>query len=778
MKASRRSLLLSAVAISTLAAQAALAQTPDARSEGTIEEVVVTARRTEENLQSVPVAVTALGQADLAKAQIREFNDIQSKVPNMVSAPSAGSSQAVVVGMRGQLQKEILLSVDPAVGIYIDGVSLPRPYGLRMSLVDLQRVEVLRGPQGTLYGKNTTGGAINIITADPDDSISGSIGVTAGNRDRLTLTGVLSVPITDQLGVRLVAQRDKHGAYGRDLNGRALNNEDAQYYRAKFKFEGETVTATLTGAYQQSRTKGPVVVLTGVTSPANVAKTCPGVGVPGCVGVLEAAVESAGAISPATIGQAYASVLRYVGGVGGDLRHTGGTAAPQFSDFYGWSLAQNVSIKVSENVELRSISGFQNLRQKNFLDLDGTPFTLLNVIQWTEDNIFSQEFQVVGGGASLDWVAGVYGSYEDGSDNANGYAVPLLNPNAPNLQRARVKNKSAAVYGQFNWRFAPRWSATIGGRYSQDVRILTTSSGITAPGGGFICLIPAAGVTDIPPGPAQCPRTFEKTYKAPSWLASVSYQATDDILTYLKASRGYRSGGMNLRGTGSLDALAPFAPEYTTEYELGIKSSLLDRRLRLNLAGFIDDYTNIQRSVTIASSTSPVPITRVSNAASATIKGLEGEVLLKIFPQLTLSASGGLTDAKYKRFVDTSGDRSGEKFNVPKWTTSLGAVLDVPTEVGDVSVSADYHWQSKIVLAPEAIDLAAATQKGYGLLDLRAGVTLQKAGVEVALWGKNVLGKDYLVNVSTLETALGYLQGHVGDPRTFGIEIKKRFGGN
>ena len=757
-----------------------------------IEEVIVTARRVQENLQDVPSSVSAVGSEVIAERSIKSLYDIQKVAPNLFIQPSPAEPNSLVLTIRGQKQNDILLTLDASVAVYVDGMNLPRVLGLRGNLVDIERVEVLRGPQGTLYGRNSTGGALSVYTKNPTDEYGASIDATVGNYDAWNVVGVANIPLAEGLSLRLVGQRGKHDGYGEDGLGRDLANEDSTALRGKLKAQlGERVTAILSANYQKNEAGGHILKLAGLSPSA-----LPGVaGVPGTAEVgletggitlLQYLAVTApttyctlvGGCPPATPGPAaalglaglQAATRTLASYLGGDPYKTGGTF-PAFARFQSKSVSLDVNAELTEDVNLRWISGFQELKRRTAEDLDGSPFAILHPTLFSKDKFISQELQLLGGGERFNWVLGGFYSYEDGQDGSTTVALARLNSTNPNRQFGLVTNTSRAVFGQLNWAFAPKWSLTAGARYSSDKRELVSYNS-NASG----CTVPAPGVTATPPGASQCPRKFENTYSDPSWLASVSYKATDDVLLYTKVARGYRTGGQNLRGSNNILTFASFEPEKVTEYEAGLKADLFDHRLRLNLAAYYDDYKNIQRSVIVAAA-SGAAVTIVTNAAEGEIKGVEAEAVFRPTSQLSFTATAGLTDAKYKKFADLTGDRTGETFGVPKWTAGLSGRYEVPLSVGELALQLDYSWQDDVVLAADAPNPSQVTQKAYGLLNGRISLKLDRWDSEVALFGKNLTDKAYAVGATSLQRSVGINNLVIGEPRIWGIEFRKRFGG-
>jgi len=784
----------SAGAATLLAAAATPAFAVEAPAPGAsqVEEVIVTARRVEENLQDVPSSVSAVSGEMLAERSIKDLYDIQKVAPNLFMQPAAAEPNSLTLAIRGQKQNDILLTLDASVAAYVDGMNLPRVQGLRGNLVDIARIEVLRGPQGTLYGRNSTGGALSVYTNDPTDAYGASVEARYGNYDAWNVVGVANIPITEGLSLRLVGQRGQRDGYGRDGVGRALADENSTSFRAKLKAElGEKVTAILSANYQRNRSGGHIFKLAGLAP-------SPIPGVQGLPATVEVGLEtgsittlqflaltqpaiycqllggcppaSPGAAAGAAVSGLAAATRSLTSFIGGDPYTTGGTFR-QFAHFKSASVSLDVRAELTDSVSLRWISGYQEFDRETAEDLDSSPFEILHAVLFAHDKFVSQEVQLLGGDERFNWVAGAFFSYEDGTDGSTAVALARLNPTNPNLTFGAVTNISRAVFGQANWQFAPQWTLTLGARYSSDKRKLE-SRNANATG----CTVPAPGVTDTPPGASQCPREFSDTFSDPSWLASLSYKPSDDLLLYGKVARGYRTGGQNLRGSNNILTFTAFEPEQVTEYEAGLKADLFDGRLRLNLAAYYDDYKNIQRSVIVAAP-SGAAVTIVTNAAKGTIKGVEAEAVFRPTSQLSFTATSGLTDAKYDRFTDLTGDRTQETFGVPKWTYGLSARYEVPSSMGELAFQLDYSWQDKVVLSPDTPSPEQVTQEAYGLLNGRVSLKLDRWDAEVAIFGKNLTDKAYATGAVSLQRSLGFNNLVIGEPRTYGVEFRKRFGG-
>lgn len=741
----------------------------EAPSQG-VEVIVVTARKTSENLQTVPVAVTALSGAALAEAGINNVFDIQGKVPNLYLQNSAIDAAGLTIAMRGQKQNDFILTVDPSVGLYVDGFYHPRTYGMRSALVDIERLEVLRGPQGTLYGRNTTGGALSVYSTEPKDTLGGSVSLRTGNYAMVEGTAILNVPLSEEVATRFVVQHGSQNGLGSDGLGDDIASENRTYVRGKLRGDFGPVRATVTGIYNRIKTGGALLKLSGLAP----ASSCPTRGLDGCISALEVVAELygfAGLADPASRAAGEEALRSYVGGD----PYTSGSLYRAFSTFESEEVNLDLSWDVADAITLRSLTGYQHFTRGNNTDDDGTPFTLLNAEQRTRDEYLSQELQLLGDTGSLQWVLGGYFGRETGREISTSVAIPLLNPISV-ITDGEIENRSLAAFAQATWTFAPDTRITGGIRWSTDRRTLISR---TRDSSGN-CLVPAGELTGAPGnpanGPAQCPRTFENTYSDPSWLISIDRQFSPELFAYAKVARGYRTGGQNLRGSYVETAFQPFEPETITEYEVGLKSDLLDRKLRINLAAFYDDYTNIQRSITVLT-LRPAPSTVVTNAAAGSIWGVEGELTARLSPNLSFGANASYTNAKYDDFVDLIGDRSDETFGVPDWIVSARVDYSADTQGGELHGQISYDWQSETVLAPEAQFDDQVTQGAYGLLNARIAIDFDQFDGTFALFARNLLDKSYFSGAIAIDRALGFNAVVAGEPRRVGAELTFRFGG-
>jgi len=729
-----------------------------------VEELVVTARKIEENVQDIPVAVTAISGANLERKNFQEVRDLKALAPGMVFG-GGNAPGSVNPSLRGQTQPDNTLSTDSAVALYVDNIVLPRAYGLRANMVDVERVEVLRGPQGTLYGKNTTGGLINVITKQPGPDYGASLRMTWGNFGAWGAQGIVNIPLGENMGLRLVADRNHHDTYGYDGGGRPSAYADNSYLRAKFRGEWGPLEVRFFAGYTSS-SLSELFKLRGL-APATA--TTP----EGNQLTREAALELFGADTPAAWALALPIVRAYQFG---DHYSSGGTFQAREND-YARDVGLQLDYALTDDIKLRSITGYRSLAFAFPDDLDGTPFIGTHPRRAAQDDFISEEVQLLGGDEKLNWVVGGYGSWEHGKEYSTTATLPYrLTPTRLtqlNLTNGKLVSQSYAVFGQVNWAFAEGWAATVGARYTRDKRELISQNRTFFNGATFTCSVPVV----FRPDPNFCLGTFSKTFKEPTWTASLTYKPSEDFTVYGKVSRGYRSGGQQYRGSGSVEAFQPFLPETVIEYEAGLKSEFFDRTLRVNLAAFYDKISDVQRSVIIQVPSTGATATVQTNAARATIKGIELDGTWRITRDFTINGAISKIDPKYQEFNDfVLGDRSGEDWPTPKFQYSIDGTYAHSTPLGDLSATLTWAYESKRNLAPAALLKDWVTQKGYGTLNGRITLEIESQNVTVAAFARNITDKETFVAVVSFDRSLGWNVAAPGEPRTYGISITKRFG--
>ena len=806
--------ILGCASLSPAAAQSGTTAAPQAdnASSGGLGDIIVTARRVAENLQDVPVAVTAYSGEALQQQNVRALPEVANLTPGLTFAQAQTNQAAVVIQMRGQVQQDTLATIDPSVGTYVDGVYLARAYGLNSTLVDVQSFQALKGPQGTLFGRNTSGGAILINTNDPSftDGLSGSISGTYARFNHQALTGVLNAPLIDDvLAVRLVYSGNRRDGYVREINsGRKIQELNDDLFRGKVLLQPSERFRLLFSAERfQSNALHDVGRL--------------GAAIPNSLAAIEGGIEQIGgaACFPGGVGTAPSAACLAAG------NQVLANAQTLSNARYRTSLSSVTRNKlVTETYSLtatmdtpfgsiKAIGAYRHLDSKTFdNDSDAAPVKILDASgQVYVQGIKQWSGEVTATGSTfadrLDFAAGVFYFHEYGSDGTPSSTLTELAKLSTRgirivtLANGDIDTKSVGVYGQGTFHFSDQLSLTGGLRYSRDKKGLASTAGNvlgnspSAPNAIFFCVF-ATG----------CPFSSSATFSGVAYTASLDYRPNDDLLLYAKTAKGFRSGGQNLRrNTGIPTSLIPFKPEIVYNYELGAKSELFDRRVRINAAAYYTRSKNVQRNVTIQNIVNGAPVTAsfTENAAKVDIYGGELEMSVLLPAGFRVDGTAAYTKPKYKEFIDQRGfDRSHEPFQlVPRWTATISPSWQGDVSFGKLSARLDFAYQAGHVTYAQGFfrdagtpagfvrdatsgalvsDANAAgfknaiTDKEHVLVNGRVSATFDAVDVDVALWGKNLTNLRDRINSLPL-TGLGFARVILREPRTYGVTVTKKF---
>ncbi len=792
--------------------------TPQAGVNSFTDVIIVTARKRAEAVTDVPIAITALGSERLAEANIKDAYGLQSAVPNLTVSSSSNSAAAVATfSLRGQLQESSGASFDQPIGVYYDGVAVPRAIAFSPALIDLDRVEVLRGPQGTLYGRNTTGGAVSVYSRTPNlDQFSGFVSGEYGRFNTWKLTGAVNVPIVPEaLAGRITASYGDSDGFGRSAVER-LGQLKQQYYRGKLRFDnGGPFKASLMVDYARIEgTNNPTSMLNlvglsgnlpgqasaatistaaavqiGALSPADLATTATGNPTGATPAQIAAARTRIAAALPLGLAAIRQGLLpgRPTGGTftGGFWDNNTTLRQPLSADRLGGAL--NLSLDITDQLSVTSISGYQKANRDAITELDGTAISILENEKAAQSTEFkSQELQLAYAGSRLNVIVGGYYSVEEGDDDSISRSLNAINA-VTNSNIIDYRYVTWGVFGQADYELADNLKVTAGIRYSKERKRANLQNSRTNRNTGVVSCRLAASFNQVPaPG---CSATVEGKFDDISWLASLDYKPIEPLLLYVKAARGFRGGGVNFRATNANEA-APFAPELVNEYEAGAKFVSEGRAVQLNLAVFYDKYKDIQRNSIVAVTNpdgSTAVATAVTNAAAATIWGIEADFILRPSDRWEFSGQLGYLNAGYDDYLvvnqaNPTGPRldvSDTPFAVPEITLGVAAKYTLPTQFGSAFARISYDMISDRVLTDQAVDRRSATQDGYGLLGGRLQLNFEALDANIALFGTNLLNQKYYINafsVDSASSALGFTLGYPGTPRTYGISFTKRFG--
>ena len=749
-----------------------------------IEEVVVTARKREESLQEVPVAVSAFNEDQLERQSIQEFIDVEAQIPGVLIQQTAHDPSIAWISIRGQQQADFLLTTDSSVGAYVDNVNLPRQSGLNANMFDIERIEVLKGPQGTLYGRNTTGGAINVISRKADyEGTHGYVKASYGNKNFTQISGAVNVPFSDTAAGRLAVQKTDQDGWGESrFTGADLYDQDEIFLRGSIVWDpSDRVNVQLQADYMDLDEGGAAekILHPGGNFVNGVSDTSS----------LQAGIELLGPLAPDFSNYAdlvlagYAAMAGYVDG---DLLKTDADA-DVFSKATLWGGGLTVNIDITDDIQLKSITGYRNWETEQLLDLDGTPFFIIHPLLAVDADFFSQELQLSGSSDRLQWVVGGYYSREEGVDGSSTIFVPALAP-IHNFTYGEVTNKSWAVFGQATYAINDRLNLTGGLRWTEETKKLTNKNRATfghreqrlsAPSDEAVfCRVPGRAHLPI----SQCSSDHSDSFNDPSWLISADYTVSNGVMMYASVTSSWRGGGQNLRADGDLASAQPFAPETATSYEVGLKGDFADGLMRVNLAGYYVDYEDIQRGIIVpASAGGGSVVTVMANAAEAEISGFEVEAWLTPNDNLSFFATVGYLDFEYNEFESfgsdgaTIIDRSDEPITMPDLQYSLSARYDALIAGNELGIQVDYVWTDEFTTDALSPVQEAVTRDDLGRLNARVDWAFAN-DFTLSFWAKNITDEEFFVTATDILAELGTVVSVSGRPRSFGLTLSKTFG--
>lgn len=770
---STRAVLAASAALIALPALPAFAQDvpADAGDEYASGEILVVARKREERLVDVPIAISALSSDALDKAGAKDLSGIQGAVPNVNIVQGRGSASSANFYIRGIGQPDALQTFDPAVGVYVDGVYLSRIQGALLNLFDVERVEVLRGPQGTLYGKNTIGGAVNVISKKPDlDTLTGEASFTFGRFDEMTGKAYVSAPlVTDQVALSLAGVYDtRDGIVTDPITGRKYNDRDNLTGRAILRARAsDTVEVLISGDYTRQRNAPTLGYATAPIIQTNFAT-------------------GATVLVPANPYGEY------------DYKASTGLAADKGQKLDHWGISGTINLDLSDSLQLTSITAYRKLKTDFDIDIDASQFELGDVFVGTRQHQFSQELQLKYSSDKLKGVFGLYYLNENVSSHQEAYADDLFKFGAVPISFTRLIDdkqvtKSYAAFGQLTYDLTDQLSFTGGLRYTREDktynRCTTTASNLGLLNNLVYCF----------PQNLPAPFTGDDTVSYDAWtpMASLAFKPTPDTLIYASASRGFKAGGFNGRvnsngdisvTVGGVTTIYPnFEPEKVWSYEIGAKASFLDGRVRLSAAAFHSDYSNFQARVGNGTNVGLGGSFPVLNAGKLRIQGFEFEAAVKPSDPLTLTASVGYLDADYKRFDDPrrlpplggaafSCNPTGTKIAckpafAPPLTMRLGA--DYRFAVGEawVSFGGDVRFVDKQYLSVD--NRPGLTEDGYAVGNLYAQIDFDKFYLRGTV--RNVTDETYKTDGQEFSSVGNIQTVYYGDPRTWNLTVGVRF---
>jgi|TARA_B110000902_G_scaffold38768_1_gene41297 iron complex outermembrane receptor protein len=779
-------------------------------AKGVFEEVLVTARKRTETAQRVPIPITALSQEQLQTRNMTEIRDIERLSPNTSIQYSSVNGTAAQIFMRGIGQTNWSSTQDPKIGMYVDGVYLSRPQGGLLDFMDIERVEVLRGPQGTLFGRNTTAGLIHIINNKPSQEFEADVQFGIGNENHQSYGFMVNTPITNSLAARFALyDKETDGNIINSVTGKDRGNENSLSYRGSLLWDQDDFSAQFTFDHFEADERAPLGTcrFTGADDPF-AAQGLPFLAtIFGVYGDMKANCES---------------TTKDV-----SIDNTNNESAKSDVDAYTLRLGYDF-----EGAELTSITSLRKIDNFNgswgWVMGNGPNVNLLEILNnKSENEIFSQELRLTGSTDNLSWVVGAYLFKEESEESLD---VPLLRGvTAPSpadwpffyapspaggtvgdsavgaqlygsrYQAYDVVNKNKAVFAEATYTLNDRWDVTLGARYTEDEREFTRIQ--TLFGGDFdpAYFCPGMPTVELAPGVviSGSDRCFQDvSYDKITPRAIVNYQLNDDVMFYASYSVGYSSGGFNQDVR-----MRAYEPEVSDNYEFGFKSEFFNSKLRVNASAFINDYQNQQ--LTVGRVVNGQATADLINAQEAQIKGLELEVLGQLTDALSIAISAGYIEGDYKKFtvddnaIETNPDTGeitesivvrdlsdvefGNNGDELSFDVSLLHIMDLGNN-GDITSSLGYSYKDDQYSTLR--NTPSSFEPSYWLLDSRVTWNLPNGKTHISLWGTNLTDEEYVdtqinqsgdLAVGGTDPSLGMTAVYWGAPQRFGLEVRHTF---
>lgn len=722
------------------------AEDKQAEKPAALGDIEVTAQRRVEKLQDVPVAVTAFPQDQLESRGIDDLGDLNALAPGLQISKTPSNTTISQITIRGISQINPAIYWDPAVGVYVDGVYIGKAQGSIWNVVDLNRVEVLRGPQGTLYGRNTLAGAINLITRAPSGAFGGSASLELGNYNAIVQRASVDLPQWGIARINIAARSEQRDGWidtTQDSATSEFNNRNNNGVRLAVDLD---LAAGVIGEYRFDHSR---------VNQTNNFDQLYRVDIPFL--------------------QSYASR---------DRLETVSVDAPSFerSEIQGHSFT--LTFDLDGGNQIKSISGYRRMDWNDSLDLDGSPQAVAWTQRFTDYEQFSQDLQFLGSTERWNYVAGIYYFGDDGQTN-NPQNFFMLDPNNDIYFDSRYTTKTAAwaVYGQTDYRPIDPLTLTLGVRYTREKKELARVIGFrTDPADPFTYY--------LPPGfPAS-----DETFDATTPTASVAWRFNENVNAYFRYAAGFKSGGFNgefsdIAAGPQLnidEATTPFDPERQNSFELGVKTSFAGGRAQFNAALFHNQLKDLQVSQFTGAGAAA---TVIRNAGEATVNGVELEFAFMPIDGTTVRANYAYLDPEYDEFIDFDGNAvtnvAGNRAFVHAPENTFNVVIDselLRRDWGKLRAVADYAWTDEFYTYAYQIDQTNPNTQiadnskvdAHGLLNLRlaiADVPLGDRGTgELAFWCRNALDDDTATNFIDFGPGFGNLTvANFEEPRTFGI---------
>jgi len=721
---------------------------------GALEEIMVTAQRREEKLQEIPLSITAITAGELDARGIDDTLDLNSTAPNLFARANPGAAGIATVGIRGSVSGQPAIWVDSPVGLYLDGVYLGKAQGGVMDVVDIERIEVLRGPQGTLFGRNTEGGAINFISRQPSGEFGGAAEVAGGEYNHWIGRLNVDLPKWGPLSASLAARKETMDGWAENRTGPDDPGElDKEAYRAALRFDF-TDTISLSYAYDHSRTDNTPTV-TSLLALSGWAGTFPSIFGP----VPGLAIEAA--------------MAPYVETSRPDKVST----PPGFRLWEKTKSSSNTVVldwQATDTENLKYIFSDRSMEYDDQQSINGTPLTVITVLPgtpnafpWGMSSVYnrmtdydqvSHELQWLGEHARFNYVVGVY-YFEDDGTTRDPQNFSMFGQGPLEVVYG-ADTEAKAVYGQLDWQFADRWTLTAGLRYTEETRDGFTHQWLTSGyKGPFVSDDPA---TCAPARVSCLPLTrYSADFTGTTPMAALSFKYSEDLNFFARVARGFKSGGFSSELIRP-EVTTPYQPEFSMAYELGAKSTLWDGRAIVNATVFYTDVTDLQTTILVAGTTQSI----LQNAGEMTRMGFELEGRVRMADGWTFGLNYGYLDSEFDKYLDNSFapgrpiiDTAGNRLPGYAPENTVGASLDgqlLATPYGNLRLIADYTWMdsyylyavNKSLTAPDAggsFTAAADEVPASGQANVRllfADIPAGPGTLDLSLLVKNVTDSD------------------------------------
>lgn len=755
----KQALLVSAAIAALCSPLAAHAQDTADQIDQTAEEapqifgnIIVTARKIEENSQDVPISISTFGGDALNEIGITGSQELGNLVPGLEIGRTNGGAAPLIIFLRGSGLNDFGTNNAGPVALYADDVYISSPPLTQFQFFDVERVEVLKGPQGTLYGRNTTGGAIKTISNKPTDEFEFRGRALVGEFEMTEFEAAISGPITEGLRVRAAIQKTDSDGYGTNLvDGSTTNGRDSLSWRAMADIDvadNFRIRLNVHGAHDNSEVARPNFL--GIIPPDG--SDIFGYSGPGTGNVFD------GLYDPAP---------------DNDFDNIGGYVDME------WEIGE---------VTITSVTAFDDVEAFNVDDTDAGPNEFLDFIFGSDSQTFTQELRATGRTGSLNWLVGAFYLQEELNQDqtadiarllrdipvefggTGGFPDPFgeLTGGLPVVFARTINTQDTqtfAVFGQLDYALSDQWTVTVGGRFTAERRDFDGTGQIEEE-----LLAPV-------PIPLYEVEGLEQDDDAVSFKFGLDYTPSDDVLLYASFSRGFKSGGFNGGNVGfqpdPIAALEPFEPEFVNAYELGFKSELLDNSLRINGAVFLNDTSDLQVFTLI--NTGDLPITQLTNAADAEVFGFELDVTAYPLDGFVLNFTTAYLDSELQNFISGNGeDLSGNQLAfTPRWSISGFARYDHDLgNAGSVYAQGSFSYKDDQFFSTENDPLAG--QEAYTLVNARIGYETANGRFGIAAFVKNLTDEAYFTNIFDL-TDFGFYQRFLGEPRQFGAEVLFNF---